>query len=531
MLLCAMLAGLTACSEDDGSGGIMKYDIGADPATLDPQSAGDSISEQVIASLYMGLLTLNPDGSLGEGVAQDYSVSEDGLVYTFNLHENVYWTDMNGYEEQCTAHDFVYGFQRLFKPETRAPRASDYFCIKNAELINRGLVPDMSVLGVTALSDLVLQITLSKPNPRFLQLLTEAPAMPCSEQYFMQAQGKYGLAAEATPSNGAFYIYEWAFDPYTITDNNHIILRRNPLNNEHRRVYPSGINFFIVDESTFEDSFLSGTTSCISVSDGEAGRFTDEEYTVTRYSNTTVGLLFNCRRELFKAAEVRHALAALVDRERISGVLKDYEIADCLVPSEVSLLEQCYREYAGEGFGIGYAPEEAAEQFSTAAADIDKSLLMGATIILSEDVDAQAVSFIMQEWQRQLGLYCKIEQLSSADMEARLQSGDFDIAVTGLTGGYNSPAAYLELFSRSSLENYGGYFNGELERMLRSAEISVELSDSADIYVEAEKLLLYEAAFVPLYYRNEYFFIGEDMADISYNPFTNIVDFSQGKVF
>ena len=531
LLVCGALLSLCGCSENDGSGAIMKYDIAANPATLDPQSAGDSISEQVIASLYMGLLTLNPDGSLGEGVAQDYAVSEDGLTYTFTLHENVYWTDLNGYEEQCTAQDFVYGFRRLFDPETKAPRASDYYCIKNAEVVNRGLVPAEGALGVVAKSDFVLEITLSQPNPRFLQLLTEAPAMPCSEEYFLQAQGKYGLCAEATPSNGAFYVYAWAYDPYTITDNNHLILRRNSLNNEHRRVYPSGLNFFIVDESTFESSFLSGTTSCISVSDGEAGRFTDEDYTVTRYSNTTVGLLFNCDNELFSRTEVRRALAALVSREDIGGVLKAYELADCIVPAEVSLLEQGYREYAGTGFGIGYDPEAAAAQFSEAAADLDKSLLMGATIILSEDVDAQAVSFIMQEWQRELGLYCKIERLSSAEMESRLQSGEFDIAVTGLTGSYNSPAAYLELFSRDSLSNYGGYFNIQLERLLSNAEVAVELSESADICIEAEKLLLSDAAFVPLYYRSEYFFVGEDYADITYNPFTNIVDFSQGKKF
>lgn len=531
LLAGALLLSLTACSEDDGSGGIMKYDIASDPATLDPQSAGDSVSQQVIASIYMGLLTLQPDGSLGEGVAQDFAVSDDGLVYTFTLREDVFWTDMNGYDAQCTAHDFVFGFQRLFKPETRAPRASEYYCIKNAEPINKGFIPVMSELGVKALSDFVLEITLTKPNPRFLQMLTEAPAMPCNEEYFTNARGKYGLAAEATPSNGSFYLYEWAYDPYTITDNNHLILRRNSRNNEYRRVYPSGLNFFIVDESSFEQSFLSGTTSCISVSESELERFDDEDYTVSRYSNTTVGLLFNCKRELFATAERRAALAALVDRQKLSGVLKAFELADCIVPAEVSLLEQGYREYAGTGFGIEYAPESAAAQFEEVSAELDRNLLMGATIILSEDVDAQAVSFIMQEWQSALGLYCKIEQLSSADMESRLQSGDFDIAVTGITGSYNSPASYLELFSRKNLRNYGGYYSLELERMLSTASEAVELSESADIYAQAEKLLLSEGAFVPLYYRSEYFILGEDIADITYNPFTNIVNFSQGKEF
>ncbi len=526
VLLCG-----TACSNNDGSGAVLKYDIGANPQTLDPQSAGDSISEQIIASMYMGLLTLMPDGSLGEGVAQDYSVSDDGLTYTFTLNENVWWTDMNGYEQQCTAHDFVYGFQRLFKPETKAPRASEYYCIKRSELINRGLIPDMSELGVRAVSDFVLEINLEYPNPRFLQLLTEAPAMPCSEEYFIQSQGKYGLAPEATPSNGAFYVSAWAYDPYTKTDNNHLILRRNSKNNEYRRVYPSGLNFFIVDESKFTSSFTSGVTSCISVSDAQAVSFDDEDYTVTRYSNTTVGLLFNCKYPLFEKSEVRSAMAALVERSEISGALSHYDIADCLVPLEVSLLEKCYREYAGIGFCIPYDAEKASAQFAAATSDIDREYLMGARIILTDDAQAQAVSYIMQQWQRELGVYCKIEQLSSAEMEQRLQSGDFEIAVTGITGAYNSPAAYLEVFSKQSAANYGSYHNAELERMLKNAEKAVDLASSTDTYVEAEKLLLADGAFVPLYYRNEYFFLGEDIADITYNPFTNIVNFTQGKEF
>ena len=64
----------------------------------------------------MGLLTANADGSLSEGVASDYIVSDDGLVYTFKLRQDVYWVDADEFERQCTAKDFVYGFQRLFLP-------------------------------------------------------------------------------------------------------------------------------------------------------------------------------------------------------------------------------------------------------------------------------------------------------------------------------------------------------------------------------------------------------------------------------
>ncbi|MGN0651191.1 MAG: ABC transporter substrate-binding protein, partial [Oscillospiraceae bacterium] len=247
MLAGICIVGSTACKKDDGSGAIFKYDISENPCSLDPQTAADQCSDLLISNIYLGLFTLNADGSLGEGVAHDYKVSDNGLKYTFYLNDNIYWTDQSGYEAECTADDFVYGFVRLFKPETRAARASEYFCITNSEAINRGVLTDYTQLGVKAVGKLELEINLTTANSRFLEMLADTPAMPCSEDYFIKSQGRYGLSAETTPSNGAFYVKSWAYDPYTVTDNNNLILRRNSKNAQALNTMRSGLNFFIVD--------------------------------------------------------------------------------------------------------------------------------------------------------------------------------------------------------------------------------------------------------------------------------------------
>ena len=160
---------LTACKKNDGKNYIFRYDISANPVTLDPQQANEPNSNIIIKNVYLGLLTVNSDGSIDSGVAEKYSVSPDGLTYTFTLRDDIFWTNSEGFEEKCTAKDFVFGFERLFSPATESLRAKDYYCIKDSESYHNG---GKDSVGVKALSDFELEITLEEPNPRFPALLT-----------------------------------------------------------------------------------------------------------------------------------------------------------------------------------------------------------------------------------------------------------------------------------------------------------------------------------------------------------------------
>ena len=530
--LCCFILSMTGCFEKDGSDGVIKYDIAYNPGSLDPQTASDDSSTLLIASLYTGLLRLEPDGSLRAGVAEDYTVSDDGLTYRFKLSSYNYWTDANGFDAVCTAQDFVFGFQRLFDPATRAPRASEYFCIKNSRAINSGAVSDLSRLGVTASGDYELTIELEYPDPNFPMLLTEAPSMPCSEEYFISSQGRYGLSRDTTPSNGAFYLRTWNYDPYTITDNNLLILRRHAKNSEANKVYPSGLNFFIEGDEDFVDDFVSGTISCIAVTEDQRELITGVKYTVQEYDAITVGMLFNKDFELFRTAGFRRALASLIDREKLAQTVTDHAVAYAIVPGEVTLLDKSYREYAGEKLTAEYSTDKAQQYYQQALPGLNRDLLSGARIITRDDSAASAmISVIMQEWQREFGFYCVVETLSESDFNARLSSGDFEIAMQDLNGSTNSPAAYLQSFTKGGSGNYSGYSSADVTRLVNSAQRAADLSASADLYKQAEQTIIDDAIFIPLYYKNEYFYINKNFADISYNPFNKTVDFTQAKAY
>ena len=100
-----------------------------------------------------------------------------------------------------------------------------------------------------------------------------------------------------------------------------------------------------------------------------------------------------------------------------------------------------------------------------------------------------------------------------------------------LSGSVNSPAAYLRAFTMGGSGNYSGYGSSQVNLLVSRAERATDLEESAELYAKAEQIILDEAAVIPLYYKNEYFYINEDFADIYYNPFNKTIDFSQAKAY
>ncbi|MDE6579850.1 MAG: peptide ABC transporter substrate-binding protein, partial [Ruminiclostridium sp.] len=297
----------TGCSKDDGENYIFKYDIAQNPRTLDPQTATDSSSYEIIANMFEGLLRIDNEGNIQNAVAEKYTVSADGLVYTFELRKDVFWTDGDKFEAQCTAKDFVFAFQRLFRPSTKSKTAGDFFCIKNAKEINKGTITDMSELGVKTDGDFKLVITLEAPTPSFPSMLTTAPAMPCNEEYYNSTDGRYGLYADAIASNGAFYLFRWNYDQWS-KDNNSIVMRANKKNKENQDIYPYGLNFFIEEDDSYQN-FLDESSHVYIASGANAIRLLNKGYEYSESENRIWGIVFNTKSKAFKSEELRKALA------------------------------------------------------------------------------------------------------------------------------------------------------------------------------------------------------------------------------
>ena len=185
-----------------GKSKTLGFDIAAGVDSFDPQLAESDSELVIVKNCYQGLLDKDESGKLILGAAESMDVSDDGLVYTFKIRENVFWSDG---VTPVIADDFLFAFQRLFSPETSAPFRSDFYNILNAEKVLSGEKP-MSSLGVRLIDEYTLQITLNNADPLFPDLLTTAGAMPCSRSFFESTRGRYGLGREYTIFNGAYYV-------------------------------------------------------------------------------------------------------------------------------------------------------------------------------------------------------------------------------------------------------------------------------------------------------------------------------------
>lgn len=520
----------TACSEDDGTNYIFKYDIAQNPRTLDPQTATDSSSYEIIANMFEGLLKIDNEGNIQNAVAEKYTVSPDGLTYTFDLRQDVYWTDGDEFEAICTAKDFVFAFRRLFKPSTKSKTAGDFFCIKNAKAINKGEITDLSELGVKAEGDFKLIITLEAPTPSFPSMLTTAPAMPCNEEYYNSTDGRYGLYADAIASNGAFYMYSWSYDQWS-KDNNNIIMRANKKNKENQDIFPYGLNFFIEEEDSYQN-FIDESRHVYIASGAKAIQLLDEEYEYSESENRIWGIVFNTKSKAFKNEELRKALAYSINREKAELNIVGYNKALGIVPSIIKIGTESYRNLVKKDCLLPYDEKLADDSLAKALNTVDKSSWSGLTIYVpDDDVIFEYISDISQQWQYELNFYCNVKKLDQNAYESALTNGDYDFIVADISGSSNSPYAYLSAFLSGSSNNYAKYNNPEFEKILSDAESASTEKESADLFYKAEETIINSGVFIPLITQSEYAFFGEGCQGIVYNPFTKTVIFKEAKQF
>jgi len=189
MLGCVgLLLALTACqtgtgnSADSNKAAEQKIAISSEAAisTMEPHTAGDTTSTLVMNQVYEGLYVLGKEDELELGVAaEEPAISEDETVYTFKIREDAKWSN----DDPVTANDFVYAWQQVASPKSGSIHQALFFdVIKNAkEIALEGA--DVNTLGVKALDDKTLEITLERPTPYLKSLLSFPVLFPQNEKY------------------------------------------------------------------------------------------------------------------------------------------------------------------------------------------------------------------------------------------------------------------------------------------------------------------------------------------------------------
>ena len=505
---------LSGCGEEDIN---FIYYTSDKISTLDPQLASTPAELTAVKNLFAGLYRLDEDGTPQPDRAFETQISDDGLVYTFTLASDDQFSDGKEQTAAVTAEDYVFALQRVLDPSTGSTAAQNFLSIKNAQQVNSGsLAPEE--LGVRAVSDTVLEITLSVQDDGLLAKLASAAAMPCNREFFESTAGAYGLTLKNVLGNGAFYASSW-------TEENGLTLRRKETDgrqvNRIRLVPDDG-------EKTAVERFSSGEQ------DGALTTGEQDELTQTpalTFETTVWTLVFNCSDELLANRSIRQALAASaqLSEEDLEGhpYLRP---AEGLVPGAARLTDASnWRDTVGD-----LVPKRAESQcyalYRQGLTDLGVERLSGLKVLIPEGtLWEELYPLINQRWQRSLAAYFSLEEVPLDELNERVASGDYDIALLPMTMTGSGPEVLLAQFTSSSTANYAVYQNASYDQLIYQGLSSTLAATQRQVWSEAERILLEDAALAPLVFQTNAFYLSEDLQGVTVDPFGPVFDFTNAR--
>lgn len=524
---------LSACGGDDDISLVMP--ISSDPMCLDPQIVDTDEAKLIVNNCYEGLVRLDKDGKIISGVAESWTVSPDGLTYTFKLREDTNWqllksfkgvledeNYLENFNTKVTAYDFLFALRRAVDKITDSPDADKLYCILNAEKIHSGEA-DKNTLGVKANDESTLVITLERANPDFLRILTLPLCMPCNEEFFNATHAKYGLELKYTFCNGPFYLARWAED-------NSLVMYRNEGYVGAQKVKPTAVYFNVnKDEESVVSKLKQLTYHCAFISDGAAQGLTDnKKLTCEVTENEVVGLAFNCSDNILYNENLRKALVMLTKLDSLQPTDGSNGKADGIIPGCCRFGDKAYREVAGINKNLAYDEQTAVGLWQKGLKEIE-SESAGVKIICTEEYASQMQAAI-QNWQKVLstGIIAKVEVLGSDELKKAIKDDKFQIAVTGITSETANVTDTLEFFTTGNSKNIFNYSNEKYDTLYK--DILSEFSGDEILagMKNAEKMLTDSAVFCPLYTFGDYVAIGNETTDLAPSPAFESICFING---
>lgn len=473
--------------------------------TMDSVLATDQVSFDVIQNTQETLLVSNNDVPEA-GAAKEWKESEDGLTWTFTLRD-LNWSD----GKPVTAHDFEFAWKRLLDPDTGAGYAFFLFPVKNAEKYYNGKA-SIDEVGIKATDDKTLVITLDRAVPYFLQIAAFPGLAPQREDIVKAEGSEYGTDPAKLVYCGPFVVEQWQKGAK-------VVLKKNDKYYNAANIKLDKVELLQIDEvKTAYDQFKAGKLDATSATGEYLTKLTEEAKAgkfnlVEGVEPSSFYMVFNTEGKDNKAltnAKVRLALSLALDRqEYVEAVYKRGIAAYGLVPMGLLVGEEEFRGKVDEPLKAlmdQYKDPKALliEGLKEAGLDPDPAKHTFRYLPQASDAETKKNSeYFQNAWQSKLGV--KVEILPSADFSdylTKVQSQQFDIAMSGWGADYNDPMTFIDLFGKDNGNNNGKYVNAKYEELLVKVQNETDNAKRLEIFAEMEKMLMEDAAIAPLFYRD-----------------------------
>lgn len=455
---------------------------GAEPESLDPHKVSGVPESNILRQMFVGLTTTDPDGKTIPGMAESWE-SADNKVWTFKIRD-AKWS--NG--DPVTAEDFVYSFRRVVDPNTASPYAS-YLAddkVLNAQEVIDGKVKS-DALGVKALDEKTLQVTLSEPVPYFPDTLIHTSVKPVPQKVVEKFGEKWTDPANIVV-NGPYKISEWQV-------NDKIVLERNESYYDNANTTLEKITLLAIPSSTTDVARYQAGEIDITYNEVPPEQFASLKEQLGDQLQVSPMLCtyyyeFNTVKPPFNDARVRRALALALDRNTISDkvVGQGQTPAYQLTPVATNGMQNNTPEW--QSWDQAKRVEEAKKLLKEAGYseskplkfellyntnDNHKKIAVAASSLWKQSLGFVDVSLINKEWKTYL--------------DTR-RNGNYQVARAGWCGDYNEPSTFLNIVKTGNSNNQGKYSSANFDSLMtQTLKAGVTPEQRAGIYKQAEAQL------------------------------------------
>jgi len=493
--------------------------VGADPDnSLDPSLSSTVQSIQILDELYIGLTHLNEITSAVEpGMATDWTISEDGLVYTFNLLQNVPWvrfnaetgaveevTDESGAVRYVTANDFIYGITRTLDPNT----GGDYayvlapYIVNGAEF-NAGEAAAED-LGVKAIDDYTLEIT-SPEAVGFAINIYGLWMARAQASWMVDEFGDTWVEAENRQSYGPFVMESWNHDQ-------DVTLAKNTFWPGTEAVPSPTLDkvvFRFLDDTAQFAEYQAGTMQAAVPPAAEIDRIKSDAALAEQYyagfDSCSLYYGFNWEKAPFDNVNIRKAFSLAIDRDSIvNEVTRDGRIASRWY-SRPGITGAPTLENNPE-LGVGFDPEGAQAALEAGLADLGLSSAADLPAITlgfgDTEYNTLVAQAVQQMWLETLGIEVTLSAMETTTYFDVLEVDAPQVFRAAWCMDYPDANNFLYETTRSdSPNNYTNWSNAEFDQIVDEARVSTDQGARAELYARAEEILVaQEYALAPIFW-------------------------------
>ena len=504
-----------ASTADTGSGSessekVFRYSDTVEPTTIDPSKANSIVDNELIHACQESLVR-GTGGKVEPGIAESWELSEDGLTYTFHLRDTN-WSD----GQPVTADDFVYGLQRLLDPATASEYAFIGEYVKNGYAVETGEM-EVSELGVRAEDDKTLVLELENPCAYFLSMVGIASQYVPIRKDIVESYGAdFAATADKNVYSGPFKLVS--------TDNRMYVFEKNDQYWNKDAINLDRVEFSVISESnTAVAMYENGELDFVKLPTDSVAQYDDIDSEFMNGNEDYLYINEESTNKIVSNKNFRKALNYGLNRNDYIALATNnvYSPSNTLVMPLVGGASKSYgEEYTLDSYPLDGDIDVAKEYLEKAMSEEGYSDPSEIEIELTTtDLEAsKKIAEVLQElWQNALGITVTIRQVTYADIYGSvLPNGDYQIAYGGWGPDYSDPYTYLELFKSDCSYNYSNYKNDEFDKLLEDSKTETDVKARMDMLNEAEKIILEDAAFVPLQCRQQHYLLNDKFTGVEF---------------